>query len=55
VEESRCSESHSCSIRPVWLLLQSKIDDVLASVHLADLLEEEAVVRQRVGLPVLHA
>jgi hypothetical protein len=24
-------------------------------VHLADLLEEEAVVRQRVGLPVLHA
>jgi Rrf2 family protein len=54
VEEARCSESHSCSIRPVWVLLQNKIDDVLESVHLSDLLEEEGVVRQRVGLPVLH-
>jgi Rrf2 family protein len=55
VEEGRCSESNSCSIRPVWVLLQHKIDDVLESVHLADLLEEEGVVRQRIGLPVLQA
>jgi Rrf2 family transcriptional regulator, iron-sulfur cluster assembly transcription factor len=55
VEEARCSESHSCSIRPVWVLLQHKIDDVLESVHLSDLLEEEGVVRQRIGLPVLQA
>jgi Rrf2 family protein len=55
VEEERCSASHNCSIRPVWMLLQRKIDDVLESVHLADLLDEEAVVRQRVGLPVLQA
>jgi Rrf2 family protein len=55
VEEMRCSESHSCSIRPVWVLLQHKIDDVLESVHLSDLLEEEGVVRQRIGLPVLQA
>jgi Rrf2 family transcriptional regulator, iron-sulfur cluster assembly transcription factor len=55
VEEGRCSESHSCSIRPVWVLLQHKIDDVLESVHLSDLLEEETVVRQRIGLPVLQA
>ena len=55
VEEERCSASHNCSIRPVWVLLQRKIDDVLEGVHLADLLDEEAVVRQRVGLPVLQA
>ena len=27
--EERCSSSHNCSIRPVWMLLQRKIDDVL--------------------------
>src|SRR5881392_2200954 len=36
VEEERCSSSHTCSIRPVWVLLQQRIDDVLESVHLAD-------------------
>lgn len=50
VEEERCSMAHACSIRPVWLMLQAKIDDVLDSVHLSDLLAEESVVRQRVGL-----
>lgn len=55
VEEERCSASQHCSIRPVWVLLQQKIDDVLESVRLSDLLEEESVVRQRVGLPVLQA
>jgi Rrf2 family protein len=50
VGEERCSSSHNCSIRPVWLLLQQKIDDVLSSVHLADLLSEEQEVRVRVGL-----
>ena len=53
VGEERCAESQSCSIRPVWLMLQRKIDDVLDSVHLADLLVDERTVRQRVGLPVL--
>ena len=65
VGEERCSASHSCSIRPVWMLLQRKIDDVLSSVHLSDLLNGETAVRTRVGLsepepptaralPVLH-
>jgi len=53
VAEERCAESQSCSIRPVWMLLQRKIDDVLESVHLGDLLVDERSVRQRVGLPVL--
>ena len=52
VEEERCSASHTCSIRPVWVLLQHKIDGVLDSVRLSDLLHEESVVRERVGLTV---
>jgi Rrf2 family protein len=55
VAEERCSESQNCSIRPVWLLLQQRIDDVLESVHLADLLNDEQTVRERVGLPVLQS
>ena len=51
VGEERCSASHNCSIRPVWVMLQQKIDDVLQSVSLEDLLHDESVVRQRVGLP----
>lgn len=50
VEEERCSASHTCSIRPVWVLLQQKIDGVLDAVRLSDLLHEESVVRERVGL-----
>ncbi len=55
VNAERCAESGECSIRPVWVLLQQRIDDVLAGVHLSDLLHEERVVRQRLGLPVLQA
>jgi Rrf2 family protein len=50
VEEERCSASHACSIRPVWVMLQQKIDSVLDGVRLSDLLHEESEVRQRVGL-----
>lgn len=54
VDDERCSASHQCSIRPVWLLLQRKIDDVLEGVHLSDLLHAEPVVAERVGLPILQ-
>lgn len=50
VGEERCSSSHNCSIRPVWMLLQRRIDDVLEGVRLSDLLAEESEVRTRVGL-----
>jgi Rrf2 family protein len=50
VEAERCAESHDCSIRPVWVLLQQRIDEVLASVRLSDLLMQEREVRERVGL-----
>jgi Rrf2 family protein len=50
VEEERCASSHDCSIRPVWLLLQRRIDEVLGGVRLSDLLLQESEVRERVGL-----
>jgi Rrf2 family protein len=53
VNSERCAASGDCSIRPVWMLLQQKIDDVLEGVHLSDLLHGEQVVRGRVGLPIL--
>lgn len=55
VDEERCSDAQNCSIRPVWVLLQNKINDVLDSVVLSDLLVSESAVRERVGLPVLQA
>jgi Rrf2 family protein len=55
VDHDRCSEAQSCSIRPVWLMLQRRIDDVLESVRLSDLIGDETTVRGRVGLPVLQA
>ncbi len=53
VDSVRCGASETCSIRPVWMLLQQRIDEVLASVRLSDLLESEGHVRDRVGLPAL--
>lgn len=55
LDEERCARSCDCSIRPVWMMLQKRIDEVLEGVRLADLLEAEAEVRVRVGLPVLQA
>jgi len=54
VAEERCSDSQNCSIRPVWQMLQQRIDDALESVRLSDLLLDEPAVRARVGLPVLQ-
>ena len=51
VGAERCGEAHDCSIRPVWVLLQQKIDDVLEGVRLSDLLQGERAVRASVGLP----
>lgn len=51
VGEERCSSAQGCSIRPVWQMLQQKIDDVLEGIRLSDLLLEEEQVRALVGLP----
>jgi Rrf2 family protein len=53
ITEERCSDAQSCSIRPVWVMLQQRIDEALESVKLSDLLHDERGVRRRVGLPVL--
>ena len=50
VDGERCAESQDCSIRPVWVMLQRRIDEVLDSVRLSDLLMHERQVRERVGL-----
>ena len=50
VDGERCAESQDCSIRPVWVMLQRRIDEVLDSVRLSDLLMQERHVRERVGL-----
>jgi Rrf2 family transcriptional regulator, cysteine metabolism repressor len=38
LDSERCAQSCDCSIRPVWMMLQKRIDEVLDSVRLADLL-----------------
>lgn len=55
LDSQRCAQACDCSIRPVWVMLQQRIDEVLDSVRLADLLHAEPEVRQKVGLPVLQA
>ncbi len=55
VDAVRCGDSETCSIRPVWQMLQRRIDEVLEGVHLSDLLDAESVVRERVGLPRFEA
>lgn len=52
IDDVRCAESESCSIRPVWLLLQRRIDDVLEGVKLSDLMTDEVSVGHRIGLSV---
>jgi len=41
VHAERCSPNSACAIRSVWQTLQSRIDQFLGSVTLADLLREE--------------
>ena len=48
VDADRCSPSSSCSIRPVWVALQQRVDDFLGGVTLADLLHDEPQVQELV-------
>ena len=50
VDAERCSPVARCAIRPVWRALQQRIDELLASVTLADLTKGEAATVQVVGL-----
>jgi Rrf2 family protein len=50
VDAERCSPDTGCSIRPVWHALQQRVNDLLASISLADLMKEELPVQELVGI-----
>ena len=52
VDSERCRPDGQCSIRPVWQALQQRVDDLLASVSLADLMKQESQVQEMVSLGV---
>jgi Rrf2 family protein len=50
VDEDRCNPGNTCSIRPVWRALQQRVDELLASISLADLMKQESEVQELVGI-----
>jgi DNA-binding IscR family transcriptional regulator len=50
VDAERCSPDSTCSIRPVWHALQQRVDELLASISLADLMKQEPQVVELVGI-----
>lgn len=50
VDPARCSPDASCSIRPVWRLLERRINELLSGITLADLMHQEAQIYQIVGV-----
>jgi Rrf2 family protein len=50
VDPARCSPDASCSIRPVWRLLERRINELLSGITLADLMHQEAQVYHIVGV-----
>ena len=41
VDAERCHPGTTCTIRPVWLALQQRVDDLLGGISLADLMKQE--------------
>jgi Rrf2 family protein len=50
VDADRCSPGAQCSIRPVWVALQQRVDDLLGGISLADLMKEEPRVQELVSI-----
>jgi Rrf2 family protein len=50
VDADRCSPTSGCSIRPVWHALQRRVDDLLSSISLADLLKEQPATAELIPL-----
>jgi Rrf2 family protein len=50
VDAERCAPSARCSIRPVWVALQQRVDDLLAGISLADLMKQEPQVQELVSI-----
>jgi Rrf2 family protein len=54
VDDERCDPANACSIRPVWRMLERRINEVLAGVSLSDLLQAEPQVYQIAGVASVH-
>lgn len=52
VSDDRCGSASACSIRPVWRELQRRVDELLDSISLADLLARETQVEDLVTITV---
>lgn len=50
VDSERCNPGSSCTIRPVWQALQRRIDDLLAGISLADLLNQDSSAQELVTI-----
>ena len=50
VDPQRCSPDASCSIRPVWRMLEQRINNLLAGISLADLTHDEPELYQIAGV-----
>ncbi len=50
VDVERCSTGSACSIRPVWQALQFRVDELLGSIALADLMKHETQVQELVAI-----
>jgi Rrf2 family protein len=50
VDEERCGPGSNCSIRPVWKALQSRVDELLSSINLSQLMLEEAQVQELITI-----
>jgi Rrf2 family protein len=50
VDAERCNPGASCTIRPVWIALQQRVDELLASISLADLMKQASQVQELVGI-----
>jgi len=50
VDAERCHPAAGCSIRPVWHALQQRVDDLLGSISLADLMKQETQVQELVSI-----
>ncbi|HEU5170236.1 MAG TPA: Rrf2 family transcriptional regulator [Gemmatimonadales bacterium] len=52
VDADRCAPAASCSIRPVWVALQQRVDEFLGGISLADLMKDEARVQELLGITI---
>jgi Rrf2 family iron-sulfur cluster assembly transcriptional regulator len=54
VAHDRCQTHLTCSLRPIWIALRSRIDGLLGGVTLSDLLQDEADVEELVRVTPAH-